>query len=284
MSFRKEFRSLPPLVSYKNQKKGDPNIQVSLLIPAQKATDFLEETVSTCYQFLKKNFQDSFEIILIPNIKEPTRLNPKKDLTIEKAFEIQEKFSHIKVVIHTSPRGKGAALRTGFTASQGQWIFFTDSDLPYDLKFFEQASVKLKEGFDLVSGNRRLPSSSFDIPAELLNLAHKRHQLGLLFNRFVRLLMPIQTTDTQAGIKAMSRRFAFETFSHQTCPGFFFDIEFFLTTQNSDFQQTEVPVDLKLKSEKSTVRIIRESVLAAFWLAKITLAYHRGTYKIKLQS
>ena len=61
MSFRKEFRSLPPLVSDQNQKKGDPNIQVSLLIPAQKATDFLEETVSTCYEFLKKNFQDSFE-------------------------------------------------------------------------------------------------------------------------------------------------------------------------------------------------------------------------------
>ena len=96
--------------------------------------------------------------------------------------------------------------------------------------------------------------------------------------------MPIQTTDTQAGIKAMSRRFAFETFTRQICPGFFFDIEFFLATLDSDFKQTELPIDLKLKSEKSTVRIIRESVLAAYWLIKITLAYHRGTYKIKLQS
>jgi hypothetical protein len=77
MSFRKG-RSLPHLASDETHKKGDPNIQISLLIPAQKAADFLEETVSTCHQFLQKHFQESFEIVLIPNIKKPSELDQKK--------------------------------------------------------------------------------------------------------------------------------------------------------------------------------------------------------------
>jgi dolichyl-phosphate beta-glucosyltransferase len=281
MSFRKELRSLPHLSPSESLKKGHPDKHVSLLIPAKKAADFLEDTVSQCHEYLKSAFQDSFEIILIPNIDPQNKTSRHKDPSIEKSFELQKKFSNIEVVIHTSPRGKGAALRTGFLASKGQFIFFTDSDLPYDLKFFDKAFLKLQEGYDLVSGNRRLLTSTFDIPAELLTLAHKRHQLGLLFNKFVRLLMPIQTTDTQAGIKALSRKLAYETFSRQICPGFFFDIEFFLISQNSNFKKTELPINLKLKSEKSTVRIIRESFLATYWLLKIKLAYHRGIYRIK---
>jgi dolichyl-phosphate beta-glucosyltransferase len=181
-------------------------------------------------------------------------------------------------VPHLDLPGKGAALRTGLKEARGRWIFFTDADLPYDLEFFTRASMKLTSGFGLVTGNRRMPMSYFDVPVELLPLAYKRHRLGLAFNRLARLFFPITTTDTQAGIKAMSRELARDAFSTLECPGFFFDLELFLVAHARNYPQAELPVTLYLNSEKSTVRVLREGLLAAFWLTRIAQKYWRGDY------
>jgi hypothetical protein len=154
----------------------------------------------------------------------------------------------------------------------------TDADLPYELEFFTRATRELSSGIDFVTGNRRLGSSEFSLPVELLPVAYNRHRLGLAFNAVVRLLFGVRTTDTQAGIKAMSRRFAEAAFSDQVCPGFFFDLEFFLTAQGRGFQHRELPVVLRLESEKSTVRIVRESLQAAYWLSRIFALKLRAHY------
>ena len=165
-----------------------------------------------------------------------------------------------------------------------KWIFLTDADLPYDLTFFDEAAIKLREGFDLVTGNRRLPSSHFCLPVNLLPLVYQRHRLGLAFNRLVRLLFPITTTDTQAGIKALSRRLAVKTFERQSCPGFLYDLEIFLTAHGQGYRQTHIPVTLYLNSEKSTVRILRECVLVANWLTRILWRNKMGAYERDMEN
>src|SRR5262249_47612295 len=81
-----------------------------------------------------------------------------------------------------------------------------------------------------------------------------------------------------AGIKGMSRELALEGFSRQRCPGFFFDLEFFLVAGFFGYPWKELPVILHLNSEKSTVRVFRESILAIFWLLSIHLAKRRCVY------
>ena len=77
----------------------------------------------------------------------------------------------------------------------------------------------------------------------------------------------------------MRRELALAAFSQLTCPGFFFDLELFLTAQGQSFKHIELPVTLRMNTEKSTVRIFRESILAGYWLAKITLRhYFRNAY------
>lgn len=252
--------------------------KVSLLIPARHAGLELERTVVEAHRYLKLRYADSFEILLIPNPKPGDESDP----TIEIARRLEETFDRVRSIPHVSPPGtpgKGAALKTGFLASKGEWVFFTDADLPYDLEFFDGAAKKLEEGYDLVSGNRRLSTSHFHVPVKFLPLAYGRHRLGLWFNFWVRCIFPIATTDTQAGIKAMSRRLASKAFTNQACPGFFFDLEIFLAARGNDRAATELPVTLYLNSEKSTVRILRESGLAAYWLTRIffrNLAHRYG--------
>jgi dolichyl-phosphate beta-glucosyltransferase len=254
-------------------------IDVSLIIPARRSAHSLELAVQEADAFLKSRFPDSYEIVLVPN---PSPNDPS-DLSIQIAHALSTKFPTVRVHVHTLPPGKGAAIRTGFSFARGKWIFLTDADLPYDLSFFDAATLKLKEGYDLVTGNRRLPSSHFSVPMELLPIAYGRHRLGKIFNRFVRLLLPITTTDTQAGIKALSRRLALEAFERQSCPGFLYDLEIFLTARGQGYLQVGIPVTLFLNSEKSTVRILKESLLVAHWLTRIHWKNKRGAYGEKAQ-
>ena len=249
---------------------GDP--RVSLLIPAKDSAHALERTTLEAFAFLEREAKNDFEIILIPTLS-------SQDATVALSHSLARQFpAQIRVAPHHSPVGKGAALKTGFLASRGRNIFFTDADLPYDLDFFSRALRYLDSGYGFITGNRRLPTSQFDIPVDLLSIAYKRHRLGLLFNRFVRFLLPIQTTDTQAGIKAIKRELAESAFSKMVCPGFFFDLEFFLTARGQGAPSAELPVTLYLNSEKSTVKVLRESLLALYWLGAITVKNWRGDY------
>jgi glycosyltransferase involved in cell wall biosynthesis len=253
-------------------------LQVSFLIPAHRCGSVLEHTVLSVRDYLQSHFPNKFEILIIPN-------GPRVegDQTYSVAEELANRFLEVKLVNHQVPPGKGAALQAGFTQSLGEWVFFTDADLPYDLSFFSEATQLLVDGVDFVSGNRRLPQSHFDMPVPLLHLAYRRHCIGLLFNRIVRLLFPIKTSDTQAGIKAMSHRMAEVAFSRQTCPGFLFDLEFFLSCVGFGFRSEETPLTFFLRSEKSTIQLWRETVQAFFWLAKIFWRYKRDWYTPRVE-
>jgi ubiquinone/menaquinone biosynthesis C-methylase UbiE len=266
-----EMKGLTPLDI---QTLPTPSLDVSLIIPARNSAQTLETTVQEARSFLKSRFQNSFEIILVPN----PAPNDHQDESTLVAESLAKKYPEVRVCPHYFPRGKGAAVRTGFQSARGNLIFFTDADLPYDLDFFDRALEKLHNGYDFVTGNRRLPTSHFDIPVELLRIAYSRHRLGLGFNRLVRWFLPLQTTDTQAGIKAMSRRLAVEAFSRQSCPGFLFDLEIFLTAYGQGYDHIHLPVTLHLNSEKSTVRILRECVLVANWLTRIAWKHFNHSY------
>jgi dolichyl-phosphate beta-glucosyltransferase len=256
-------------------EKQHNGLRVSFLIPAYRCSEVLEHSVLSIRDYLKNQFCDEFEIIIIPN-------GPcvEESETYKIAAELSRQFPEVKVVANKGQQGKGFSLRAGFAQSLGKYVFFTDADLPYDLSFFSAAAQLLADGVDFISGNRRLPQSHFTVPVYLLNLVYRRHCIGLIFNRVVRMLFPIKTSDTQAGIKAMSRRMAEVAFSRQTCPGFLFDIEFFLCCAGPQFRSTEIPVRFFLHSEKSTVQLFRECVLAGIWLAKIFWRYKQGRYAV----
>jgi 2-polyprenyl-3-methyl-5-hydroxy-6-metoxy-1,4-benzoquinol methylase len=246
-----------------------PELEVSLIIPARQSAETLTSTVHQAHRFLSLRYNKLFEILIVPN----PAPRDQSDLSVTTARELSQRYAEVHSHPHFSPPqlpGKGAAIRTGLEAARGRFIFLTDADLPYDLSFFDLAIAKLRDGCALVTGNRRLPTSYFQIPVKHLQLAYSRHRLGLRYNRLVRTLLKIQTTDTQAGIKAMSRQLAQDFYRKQACPGFLFDLELFLSAQKNGYSWDEFPVTLHLKSEKSTVRVLRESFWVGFWLTRIT--------------
>src|SRR4029079_1764289 len=57
-------------------------------------------------------------------------------------------------VIHVSDKGYGSALMGGIHAAQGQFIIMGDADDSYDFSELTPFVEKLREGYDLVMGNR----------------------------------------------------------------------------------------------------------------------------------
>ncbi|MBY0371247.1 ChbG/HpnK family deacetylase [bacterium] len=247
---------------------------ISVLIPARASAHCLESTVRALHQFHQARWPDQFELLIICNRATDDADDGSEAIAARLAAELPQ----VRNLQHEGKPGKGVALKTGFNASRGDWIFFVDADLPYDLAFFEQAAAKLAEGFDFAAGNRRLYESIYELPVPALPFVHRRHRLGLRFNALVRPLLGIHSTDTQCGIKAMSRRFATAAFAKQTCPGFLFDLEMYLVKNGYRFSHVELPVKFSLREQKSTVQIRREIFQVAYWLPKLWRQKHQRHY------
>lgn len=57
-------------------------------------------------------------------------------------------------VVHVTDKGYGSALTVGFDAAKGKYIIMADADESYDLIHLMPFVEKLREGYDLVMGNR----------------------------------------------------------------------------------------------------------------------------------
>ncbi len=57
-------------------------------------------------------------------------------------------------VVHVEAKGYGAALLAGISAAQGEYVIMGDADDSYDFSRIEAYVSKLREGYDLVMGNR----------------------------------------------------------------------------------------------------------------------------------
>ena len=102
----------------------------------------------------------------------------------------------VKLIRHDTNQGKSAALRTGIKHSKGEIIIFTDADYTYPASAFPEMIQKLKEGADLVLGNRF--KSNMTMPA--LN------KLGnTIFSLIATYITCVNINDGQTGLRAFRR-------------------------------------------------------------------------------
>lgn len=105
----------------------------------------------------------------------------------------------------------------------------------------------------------------------------RRHLMGRLYNRLVRLLAVPGLDDTQCGFKCFRAEVVPDLFGRQTLDGFAFDVEIlFLATQRG-LKIEEVGIDW-YHQERSKVHPIRDSLAMTRDLLKIRWRSLRGAY------
>ena len=125
------------VVSIRQDRLAEP--ELSILLPCLNEARTLGACISKAQNFLKKNGV-SGEVIVADN--------GSTDGSIEIAAELNAR------VINVPIRGYGAALAAGIEAARGRYIIMGDSDRSYDFSALLPFVRELREGYDLVMGNR----------------------------------------------------------------------------------------------------------------------------------
>ncbi|HWD24607.1 MAG TPA: glycosyltransferase family 2 protein, partial [Acidimicrobiales bacterium] len=146
--------------------------------------------------------------------------------------------AHGARVVHVPVRGYGSALRGGTEGSHGTYVVFADADGQHDLEGIGRIFDKLREGFDLVVGNR------FAGGIQRGSMAFSHRYIGNpIISGLLRLLFHPKIHDAQCGMRGFSRA-AFAQMDTRTT-GFEFSPEMVVKAVRHHLKMTEVPITVK---------------------------------------
>lgn len=103
-------------------------------------------------------------------------------------------------VVHVAEKGYGRALQTGIAAARGRYVLMGDADGSYDFTHARHFLDRLREGWDLVMGNRFLGGIQ---PGAMP--WKNRHIGNPLLSGLGRLFFPSRVRDFHCGLRAFSR-------------------------------------------------------------------------------
>jgi glycosyltransferase involved in cell wall biosynthesis len=140
-------------------------------------------------------------------------------------------------VVHTNEKGYGNTLRFGIREARGKYIVMADSDDSYDFSDFYPFVVKLREGFDLVVGNR----FKGGIATDAMPFLHR--YLGNPVLTFIgRLFFGVKLSDFHCGYRGFSRQAMLD--SNLVTTGMEFASEMIVKSSLKNQRISEVPVKL----------------------------------------
>lgn len=223
-------------------------IDCSIVIPIYNPEKDIEDIMLKQYDGLIRAMPHlSFELIIIDDGSKQS-VAPILD-------KLRSKFQIVKYIQHSENQGKGKALRNGVQKAQGDIILYTDYDFPYEVTSMVNIIKSLQSNEnDLAIGVR--PESYYN------KIPKNRKRLSKNLQKINALLLKLPTGDTQAGLKAFTKKIK-PLFLKTTIDGFLFDLEFLKMAQGRNLKTTLVEIELRddvILSEVKTSHLIRELI------------------------
>lgn len=216
---------------------------LSLVVPAYNEAERLPTTLPAVIAFLDAQPYAS-ELILVNN--------NSRDDTRRIALEFAATRPYIRVLDEMT-QGKGAAVRTGMLAAEGEYLFMADADFSMPVAEIAKFLPPRLGRYDVAIGSREAPGAvRYNEPAY-------RHFMGRVFNFYVKVLAIPGFEDTQCGFKCFRREVAHDILPRQTIDGWAFDVELLFIALRQGYHVIEVPVDWHY-GENSRVSPVRDTI------------------------
>lgn len=159
---------------------------ISVILPAYNESANIGDTITRCVSALERFFKD-FEIIVVDD--------GSSDGTSNKVKKLFGEDSRIRIVRHEHNKGYGAALRSGFSSAEKNWLFFMDSDGQFDPYEIEKL-LPLMSNDAVIAGYRIRRSDSF-----------YRKVMGYIYTKVINLTFGLKVKDLNCAFKLMPTEF-----------------------------------------------------------------------------
>jgi glycosyltransferase involved in cell wall biosynthesis len=169
--------------------------------------------------------------------------------------------ARILVGRQTSNGGKGRAVAAAAPLTAGHAVVIADADLAYERAPIQRA-IDALANVEVAIGSRRHPESTYNVPVRLFGFLYRRHVMGHLFNMLVRAALGLDTRDTQCGLKAFRAPAFAAIMTRLRTAGFAFDLDVLLLARGLGFRVGEIPVDVTMSTGRSSVRLMRDGLIA----------------------
>lgn len=154
-------------------------------------------------------------------------------------------------VVNEAHRGYGAAVSSGINAAHGHFVVMADADGSYDLAALEPMLARLRDGADLVMGNR---FRGHIAPGAMPWL--NRHVGSPILSSLLNLFFGARVGDVHSGIRAFTRQ-TYERMALQTT-GMEFASEMVARAARLGLRIEEVPVNYRPRTGRSKLRRYRD--------------------------
>lgn len=233
-------------------------MELSIIIPAYNEADRLPQTLSRIGDHLRHSNR-SVEVIVVDD----GSTDGTADLAAKAGYAV-------RVIKQTRNMGKGAAVRTGMLAAQGEWRYLCDADLSTPIEDLEQLWARRHEA-DIILGSRRVSGSQIT-----KHQSYLKETIGRGGNLLIQLLIAPGIHDTQCGFKLFSRR-TVPLFEQQRIQRWGYDFELLYLARMIGMKIIEVPVRWT-NDERSKVKST-DYFTTLFELVTIFYNRLRGYYK-----
>jgi dolichol-phosphate mannosyltransferase len=211
---------------------------VSIVLPVYKLGSSITVFVDNAISELGARLP-SFELVIVDD--------GSKDGTLEATRAIKD--PRVRVVGYGDNRGKGEALLYGIRFALGETIIFADGDmqaLPVDFQHYLDAVKK----YDIAIASKRIPGAR-------VVAGSKRKFLSIGFNGFVRVLLSLPISDTQAGFKIFRGSALKKIIPLISVKRYAFDVELLTVANLLNLKILELPASVILESNFKSKNIGR---------------------------
>lgn len=198
-------------------------IELTILMPCLNEEETLESCIKKANKFLTKN-KVKGEILIADNGSTDNSIDIAKKLGAR--------------VINVKEKGYGSALIAGSKNAYGKYVIMGDSDDSYDFLHLEEFLKKLREGYDLVMGNR----FAGGIEKGAMPFSH-RYIGNPLLSFIGRLFFHSKIKDFHCGLRGFNKKKILDL--NLNCTGMEYASEMVVKSEMNNLKITEVPTTLK---------------------------------------
>jgi len=231
----------------------EPAPALSVVVPALDEEKTLPAVIDELVARLRPLFE--LEILVVDD--------GSRDSTPGVLEALCERVPELRAFRHPAPRGKGAALRTGFAASRGEVVLVQDADLEYQPRDIPALVRPILDGrADAVYGSR------FASPERAINFFWHT-QANSLITGLTNLFYNANFTDVYTGYKAM--RGSLVRSLHLVESSFTIEVELTAKLRRAGARFYEVPISYRARSYAEGKKIRTRHALEAL----VAIVRHR---------